>query len=395
MFALRSGAEWRDPYDMYKVLRDDAPLYRVPDNGEGEDYYVLSRYEDVFAASMDGETFTSTQGLTHSYKDTALHEGRELPIVMMDGPEHIELRHIALKSFTPDKLRALEPRLRDFVVTELDSLIADGEGDIVARLFKPLPSLFVALSLGVSLDDRKNFDDWAWAVASASATGDVMTASNAIMGMVQYFSTLMEARRAEPRDDMISTLVHAELGDGGQLSAEKILGLGFTMVLGGNDTATGLLSGMAEYLTRRPELRGTLRENPELTKPAIEEFLRLTSPVQGLARTATKDVEFYGETVPAGRKLMLLYGSANRDEREYGTDAGMCNIGRHIRRHVAFSSGAHMCIGAAAARMQARIVLEEMLARCPDFIVDYASGTFADGHFVRRYDTLPFQANAA
>ena len=114
-----SGADWRNPFDMYSRLRKEAPLYRVPDNGEGEDYYVLSRYKDVFAASMDGELYTSTEGLTPSYKDRELHEGRETPIVMMDGPEHVELRHVALRTFSPDKMKSYEPILRQFVIEQI------------------------------------------------------------------------------------------------------------------------------------------------------------------------------------------------------------------------------------------------------------------------------------
>ena len=384
-----TGQDWRNPYDMYARLRAEAPVYRVPDNGEGEDYYVLSRYEDVFNAAMDGELFTSTEGLTPSYKDKELHEGRETPIVMMDGPEHVELRHIALRSFKPDKLRALEPVLRQFVVEQLDEFIADGGGDFVSKIAKPLPSLFVSLALGVPLEDRVLFDKWAWAIASASATGNVMAANENLMELVQYFSQLMMKRTADPQDDMISTLVHADLKTGGKLSPQKILGVGFTMVLGGNDTATGLISSAAEYMTRWPGQRQQMKDDPNLIKNAVEEYLRLSSPVQGLSRTPTKDVKLHGVTIPKGRKVHLLYGSANRDEAEFGETAEECDISRHIKRHVAFSSGPHMCIGAAGARMQAQIMIEELLVRCPEFVADFENGQFAEGHFVRRYETLP------
>ncbi len=388
-----SGTDWRNPYGMYARLRRDAPVYRVPDNGEGEDYFVLSRYQDVFDASMDGEIFTSTEGLTPSYNDKLLHEGRETPIVMMDGPEHVELRHIALQSFKPNKLRALEPVLRQFVIDQIDKLVSDGEGNFITKVAKPLPSLFVSLALGVPLEDRVLFDKWAWAIASASATGNVMAASENLMELVQYFSALMAKRMADPKDDMISTLVHAELKGGGKLSPEKILGVGFTMVLGGNDTATGLMGAAAEYMTRWPDQRQTLKDDSGHIKNAIEEFLRLSSPVQGLSRTVTEDVNLHGVTIPKGRKVHLLYASANRDEAMYGDTADVCDVTRQLTRHVAFSSGPHMCIGAAGARMQAKIVIEELLARCPDFTVDFEKAEFAEGHFVRRYDSLPFQAN--
>ncbi len=393
LYIPATGQDWRNPFDMYARLRKEAPVYRVADNGEGEDYFVLSRYKDVFNASMDGETYTSTEGLTPSYKDRELHEGRETPIVMMDGPEHVELRHVALKTFTPDKMKSYEPLLREFVVEQIEGLKKEGGGDFISQLAKPLPSLFVSLTLGVPLEDRVLFDKWAWSIASASATGDIFAAQENLMELVQYFSVLMAKRTAEPKDDMISTLVHADLKHGGKLSPQKILGVGFTMVLGGNDTATGLIGSAAEYMTRWPEQRQKIAEDPSLIKNAIEEFLRLSSPVQGLSRTLTEDVTLRGQTIPKGRKVHLLYASANRDENEYGDTSETCDVTRKIRRHVAFSSGPHMCIGAAGARMQARIVIEELLARCPEFVVDFENGKFAEGHFVRRYDNLPFSIN--
>jgi cytochrome P450 len=209
-----------------------------------------------------------------------------------------------------------------------------------------------------------------------------------------YFSAAIERVRKTPGDDMISALVHARPG-GEELSLMKILGFAFTMVTGGNDTTTGLLGGTAEILTRHPDQRERLAKDPSRIPNAVEEFLRLTSPVQGLARTTTRDVTIEGTTIPKDRKVMLLYGSANLDEREFGPDAAECDITRKIRRHVAFSYGPHHCIGAATVRLQARIALEELLARCPDFTVDFASGTFASGNYVRRYSTMPFSVNGA
>ncbi len=226
---------------------------------------------------------------------------------------------------------------------------------------------------------------------AANASGQ-LEAADAVGEMFAYFAGLIEKRRKEPEDDMISALVHGTIA-GDDVPLIQILGFGFTMVTGGNDTTTGLLGGAAEILTRHPDQRALLRDDPERMTGALEEFLRLTSPVQGLARTATRDVEIEGRTIPAGRKVMLLYASANRDEREYGDGAEDCDVTRRIRRHLTFSYGPHHCIGAAAARLQARIALEELLARCPDFSVDWEKGRYAPGHFVRRYESLPFRAS--
>jgi cytochrome P450 len=212
--------------------------------------------------------------------------------------------------------------------------------------------------------------------------------------MFVYFTGLIEERRKNPVDDMLSAVVHARI-DGEEVSMAKILGLGFTMVTGGNDTTTGLLGGAAELLTRHPDQRALLIEDPTRIRDAIEELLRLTSPVQGLARTTTRDVELHGKTIPAGLKVMLLYASASRDEREYGPDAAQLDVARRARRHLSFGYGPHHCIGAAAARLQARIAIEELLSQCPDFAVYPERGRYASGNFVRRYESLPFSATGA
>ena len=161
---------------------------------------------------------------------------------------------------------------------------------------------------------------------------------------------------------------------------------------GGNDTATGMIGGAAELLTRYPEQRRKLRDNPSLIRGAVEEVLRLTSPVQDLARTTMRDVEIHGKVIPKGKRVLLHYGSANRDEREFGESAGAFNVERKIDRILAFTVGPHYCIGAAVARLQGQLVLEELLARCPEFSVDFDAAEYATGVHVRRHETLPFQA---
>lgn len=395
IFEPRGGESWRDPFTMYRALRDHDPVHRVSSN-DG-DYWVLSRFGDVFAAVIDAATFSSAEGLTMAYGEME-KLSVEAPIVMMDPPDHTKLRKLTIKRFTPQQVRAIEPMVRAFVVERVERLREMGEGDIVAELLKPLPSVVVAYFLGVPQEDRDLFDRWTDSIVAANADGDVLSAGEAVREMFRYFAELIEKRRRNPVDDMLSTLVHAKI-DGEPVSMPQILGMGFTMVTGGNDTTTGLLGGALELLTRHPDQRARLLAEPSLMPRALEEFLRLTSPVQGLARTTTRDVEIDVEgtkqTIPRQKKVMLLYGSANRDEREFGPAASDCDITRKIRRHLAFGYGPHHCIGAAAARLQSRITLEELLARCPDFVVDPDAGRFANGHFVRRYESLPFWAKGA
>lgn len=390
-FVPRSGESWRDPFSMYRSLRDEDPVHHVEADEAGDDYWVLSRFRDVFNAAIDAETFSSASGLTFSYGEKE-KLGIEAPIVMMDPPEHTALRKLAIKKLTPRQVLAIEPMLRAFVVERIERLREMQEGDIVAQLLKPLPSLVVAHFLGVPKEDRVVFDRWTQAIVAAGSGGDVLDAKDAVAEMVGYFAALIEKRRAEPGEDIISALVHQRLNTGTEVSAAKILGMGFTMVTGGNDTVTGLLGGSLELLTQRPDQRALLLEEPSLLRNAIEEFLRLTSPVQGLARTTTRDVEIEGVTIAKGRKVMLLYASGNRDEREFGENAESCDVTRKMKHILSFSYGPHFCIGAAAARLQARITIEELLARCPDFTVDAAHGRYASGAFVRRFESLPFSS---
>ncbi len=292
-------------------------------------------------------------------------------------------------------MEAVEPKVREFVIDRIERLRAAGGGDIIADLFKPLPSMVVAHYLGVPEEDRAQFDIWTDAiVAAATEAGGAATAGDAVLSMMGYFSELIERRRREPGDDTVSHLVAAGVGaDGDVAGTLSILAFTFTMVTGGNDTTTGLLGGAVQLLHRHPDQRRLLAQQPELITDAVEEFLRLTSPVQGLARTATRDVTIDGITIPAGRKALLLYGSANRDERQFGPDAGDLDVTRRPRNIMTFSHGAHHCLGAAAARMQSRIALTELLARCPDFEVDESGVSWAGGNYVRRPLSVPVRVS--
>ena len=371
---------------MYSALRDHDPVHRAR-RGDRDDW-VLSRYRDVWAAARDHERFSSAQGLTFTYDDMAAIGIDEIrPMVMLDPPDHTEFRRLVSRGFTPRQVIDIEPAVRDFVVDRIERLRSAGGGDIVTEVFKPLPSMVVAHYLGVPVEDRDCFDGWTDAIVAANAAGDPLGASEAVAELFAYFSELIERRRIEPGLDTISQLLAAGLE---RVPVLQILGFAFTMVTGGNDTTTGMLGGSADLLTAHPGERAKLLEDPDSIGDAVEELLRLTTPVQGLARTATIDVPLAGATIPAGRKIMLLFASANRDPRQWGADADELDVRRRPRQIMTFGYGPHHCLGAAAARLQARVALEELLARCPSFSVDAERGEFAPGHFIRRYVRLPF-----
>ncbi|MGE2818085.1 cytochrome P450 [Mycobacterium heidelbergense] len=396
-FRLATADTWPNPWPMYRALRDHDPVHHVvPEGRSDRDYYVLSRHADVWAAARDHETFSSAQGLTVNYDDLEMIGLQDNPpFVMQDPPVHTEFRKLVSRGFTPRQVEAVEPKVHEFVVERIERLRSDGGGDIVTELFKPLPSMVVAHYLGVPEGDRAQFDGWTQAIVAANTTeggvsGAVESAGDAVGSMMAYFTRLIERRRTEPEDDTISHLVAAGVGADGDISGTlSILAFTFTMVTGGNDTVTGMLGGSMPLLHRRPDQRRLLVDDPALIPDAVEELLRLTSPVQGLARTATQDTAIGDTTVPAGRKVLLLYASANHDERQYGSDAGELDVTRRPRNILTFSHGAHHCLGAAAARMQSRVALTELLARCPDFEVDESAIVWSGGSYVRRPLSVP------
>lgn len=401
-FVLANADTWADPWPMYQALRDKDPVHHViPEENPNHDYWVLSRHADIWNAARDNETFSSAQGLTVNYGELEMIGlADNPPMVMRDPPTHTEFRKLVSRGFTPRQVEAVEPAVRQFVIERLERLRADGGGDIVAELFKPLPSMVVAHYLGVPEEDRQQFDGWTEAIVAAQTqdggiVGAIESVGEAVASMMAYFTQLVERRRREPEDDTVSHLVAAGVGaDGDMAGMLSILAFTFTMVTGGNDTTTGMLGGAVQLLHQRPDQRRLLINNPDLMSDAVDELLRLTSPVQGLARTTTRDVRIGNSTIPAGRKVLLLYGSANRDEREYGADAGELEVRRRPRNIMTFSHGAHFCLGAAAARMQSRIALTELLARYPEFEVDLSGVVWAGGSYVRRPLSVPFTVSA-
>ena len=386
-FVLRSGESWRDPFPMYRDLRDHDPVHHMSGGDNHDGFWFLSRFADVFDAARDTGTFSSARGLTVE-PGTGVDMGEATPIVFLDPPDHTAFRRLVGPGFTPRQVTDIEDDVRDFVVERLDRLIAEGGGDIVADLFKPLPSFVVAHYLGVPAEDRPLFDRWTEQIVSAAAQGRTDDPESGIGDLLDYFGRLIERRRTDPGDDMVSQLV--ALGEDA-VSILWVLGFAFTMVTGGNDTTTGLLGGSAVLLCDHPDQRRRLIDDPSMIPGAVEELLRLTSPVQNLARTTTRDVEVHGCTIPDGSKVLLGYAAANRDDREFGDDAECLDVGRDPARILSFSYGAHHCLGAAAARLQGRVALEELLARCPDYVVDGAAMEYATGNYVRRPLNLAFR----
>jgi cytochrome P450 len=386
-FVPRSGESWRDPFSMYADLRDNDPAHHVLDGN----YWVFSRHADVMEAARDTETFSSAQGLTFTYDDVAsVGLDQIAPMVFLDPPDHTEFRRLVARGFTPRQVSSIEPEVREFVISRIEACCVTGGVDIVRELLKPLPTMVVGHYLGVPIQDRSRFDTWVEQIVGASATGNILDAIETVSEVIEYFSALVEIRRSSPGEDAISELVRA--GDGAAVDPMRILGFAFTMMTGGNDTSTGMLGTGLDLLSQNPDQWQLLVDQPELIPNAVTELLRLSSPVQGLARTTTREVEIHNKLIPPNTKVMLLYASANRDPLHFGPTAGKLDVTRHPGQILTFGHGAHYCLGAAAARLMGRVVLEELTTRCPEFSVDSSRGTFSAGNFVRWYDSLPFDA---
>ncbi|MCP2340134.1 cytochrome P450 [Actinomadura rupiterrae] len=379
-----------DPYPAYRRLRDDDPVHRHTD----PPFWALSRFEDVWTAVRDHETFSSASGLTF-YEDEIGKLGLAPTIVMLDPPRHAVLRRLISHGFTPRRTSAMETALRAFVrarLAEIEKREADGETvDLHQDFASPLPTFALAELLGVPEADRERFGPWVTALTTFQDRGFDMTegpAVQAVAEMFEYFGQVVADRRAAPRDDMISALTAAE-ADGEKLTDWDVLGFCFVLVAGGNDTTGNLISHAVALLSRYPDQRALLARDPALIPNALAEFLRMEGSAQALGRTTTRPVTIRGVEIPAGEKVMMLYGAANRDEREFGPSADVLDVTREIPRHLGFGSGVHFCIGSHLAKLQARIALEELLAAHPDVEVDQPRAKRIMSPFTRGWVSLP------
>jgi cytochrome P450 len=389
-----------DPYPTYARLRDEEPVHHHADDGRVPEFFALSRFADIWQAVRDPGTFSSAQGLTF-HPDEIGRLGLPPNLVMLDPPRHTRLRGLIGRGFTPRQVTALEESIRRFVrgrLAEMATRAADGEPVDLHRDFSAtIPTFVLAELFGVPEADRVRFGPWVrhvTALQDQTLNGGALDAPEradgigAVGELLGYFADVVAARRRAPSDDLVGALVRAEV-DGERLTDWDILGFCFVVTAGGSDTTAGLISHAVMLLGDAPAQRALLLEDPGLVPGALVEFLRLESSVQALARTTTRDVTLHDVTIPAGRKVMMLYGAANRDPREFGPTADLVDVRREVDRHLAFSSGPHFCIGSHLARLQARVALEELLAAHPRIEVDPAAGVRHESAFVRTWASLP------
>jgi cytochrome P450 len=377
----------KSPYETWRRLRDQAPVY----HNERYEFWALSRFADVLAASLDTETFSSARGIT---LDT-IGEPIPLPMmIMMDPPLHDAFRRVVSRAFTPRRISGLEVRIEQLCAGYLDPFIGAGSFDFVQDFGMRLPVMVISTLLGFPEEDHDQLREWSDIGLHREEGKEGLTpaAMEAQQLTFAYYAAQVAERRRHPQDDLISALVHADLetpdGVVRKLDDLEVMGMMGLISNAGNETVARLLGWVSLVLDDYPDARREMAEDPSLIPAGIEELLRYEapSPIQG--RYVTRDVEMHGTVIPEGAKLALLTGSAGRDERKY-PDPDTYDIHRSIDRHVTLGYGAHFCLGAALARMEGKVALSEVLRRFPTWEVDRDAVTYVATNTVRGPSSVP------
>ncbi|MEU8125448.1 cytochrome P450 [Spirillospora sp. NPDC049024] len=375
----------QDPYPVYAQLREEAPVHR----NDEEDFWVLSRHEDVTAAFRDFRRFSSANGILLEPSVWGPQARRHASFLAMDPPEHTRMRGLVAKALTPRRVADLEPRIRDIARGHLDRALDGAEFDLVADYAAPFPMDVISELLGVPEADRGELRRLADAIVhrQQGLQDGTRACREAIPALAGHFHDLIAERRARRRDDLVSALLDAAEG-GDHLTEAEIIGVLFVLVAAGTGTATNLISNAWHcawrHLDRPSAAFGRVGD-------WIEETLRLETPAQADGRTVTGEFTLHGVTVPAGARVLLVLGAANRDPRAF-RDPDRFDLARDTTAKISFGSGRHYCIGADLARLEARIALEELAARVGDYDIDEARARRLASPYVRGFAELPTTA---
>jgi cytochrome P450 len=377
-----------DPHSVWRRLRNEAPVYY----NDTHDFYALSRFKDVDAAHRDPKTFSSAHGTVLELMTPEVMESSFM--IFMDPPEHTGLRRLISKAFTPRRIAVLEEEIRELCAALLDPHVGSSSFDYVADFGAHVPATVIAALLGVPPGDRHEvrelIDGMFHLHPETGMSNDVSIDST--FRLYEYINAQLVERQTSPRDDMFTDLLQGEIrGEDGtlqRLSLEDSTLFSILIASAGTETVARLIGWSGVVLADNPDQRAELVADAALIPNAVEELLRFEapSPVQG--RWTTADVELHGQVIPADSKVLLITGSAGRDERSF-PDADMFDIHRTMDHHVSFGYGVHFCLGAALARLEGRIALEETLRRFPEWTVDLTQAVPLYTSTVRGYTNLP------
>jgi cytochrome P450 len=383
-----------DPYPYYRRLRDEAPLYR----NEELNFWALSRHQDVLQGFRNSTTLSNRDGVSLDPVSRGPHASKTMSFLAMDDPVHLRLRTLVSKGFTPRRIRELEPRVTELAVQHLDTMLekaASGPAgsvtvDYVAEFAGKLPMDVISELMGVPLADRDRIRGLADGVMHREdGVNDVpASAIEASINLIVYYQQMIAERRTKPTDDLTSALLETEI-DGDRLTDEEILGFMFLMVIAGNETTTKLLANAAFWGHKNPDQLAQVYTDLSRVPLWVEETLRYDTSSQILARTVSGELTLYDTTIPQGDVLLLLPGSAHRDERVFDNPDDYL-IGREIgSKLMSFGSGAHFCLGAHLARMEARVALTELFKRIRGYQVDEDDAVRVHSSNVRGFAHLP------
>jgi cytochrome P450 len=371
------------PFGVYRALRDEAPCYHDRELG----FFALSRYADIVDALHDPDTYCSRHGIT-------LEPGNPVPMLLTtDPPAHTVLRRLVSRAFTPRRISALEPHIRALSRAHLDALAGRDEVDLIADYAALLPMDVVSTMLGVPDVDRFQLREWSDALLHREEGVPDVTPRGveAAAALYKYFSVFVADRRSTPaRDDFAGALLVAE-PDGEALTDEQIVGFMFLLIVAGNETTTKLLGNLLLALQRFPAARATVLADHGRIPDAVEETLRYEGSTQVMARTLTRATELHGVVMPAGAKVLLLLGSGNRDERVWANPDTFDIDRSWPTHHLGFGHGIHVCLGAALARLEMRVSVEEFLERFPGYEIDERRLRRVHSGNVRGYAAMPMK----
>lgn len=378
-----------DPYPYYKRLRDDAPLYR----NEELKFWALSRHQDVLQGFRNSTTLSNKYGVSLDPASRGPHASKTMSFLAMDDPAHLRLRTLVSKGFTPRRIRELEPRVTEIATQHLDTMLAKAENgtvDYVDEFAGKLPMDVISELMGVPEPDRDQVRAWADGVMhrDEGVTDVPPEAVEASLNLIVYYQQMVAERREQLTDDLTSALLEAEI-DGDRLTDDEVLGFMFLMVIAGNETTTKLLANAAFWGHKNPDQLTPVYDDLSRVPLWVEETLRYDTSSQILARTVSGELTLYDTTIPDGDVLLLLPGSGHRDERVFDHPDDYV-IGREIGpKLLSFGSGAHFCLGAHLARMEARVALTELFKRIRGYEVDEANAVRVHSSNVRGFAHLP------